>query len=115
MVLIGRDWQPKVRQTGIDQQVVVPGMGLAIAGFYDIHTCDTEFDTDRIGYGCAVCRHYEKDAGAIGRCCTWQGRRFGGCFAARRGLRTSVGLGSGWFIGSLLATRGQYQESSAQD
>jgi hypothetical protein len=66
VVLISRNRQSKVRQTGIDQQVVVPGMGLLITGFYDIHTCDTEFDTDRIGYGCAVCRHYEKDAGAIG-------------------------------------------------
>ena len=38
VVFISRNWQPKVRQTGIDQQMVVPGMGLVVTGFDDIHT-----------------------------------------------------------------------------
>ena len=47
MVLIRRYREPEIGETGIDEQVVVTGIWLAIARLYDAHAFDAEFDTDR--------------------------------------------------------------------
>ena len=51
-------------QPGIDQQVMVPGVGLILAGPGDVHAFDPEFDPDRAGYRIAISGCFEKDARA---------------------------------------------------
>lgn len=62
MILIFGDWHPKIRNLGIDEQVVVAGMRRVLARRSNGHSLDSEDDTDGIADRLAISRvHKEHD------------------------------------------------------
>ena len=64
---IGWNRQSQIWHIGVNQQMMMPRICLAIASLDDIHAFDAEYDTDRVGDRRAIRGRYEKYLGAVGR------------------------------------------------
>lgn len=67
VLFIGRDRPCQIRQAGIHEDVVMPGMFSLLARRNDIHAGYAEFNLDRAGYDIAMRRLDKKDFGVCGR------------------------------------------------
>ncbi len=80
VVFVGRNWQARIWQVGVDKKVVMTGIWLAVARLDYVHTLDTELDAGRTADRITSGRCYEKYSSAIrrsGTCqCCWGGRRY---------------------------------------
>jgi hypothetical protein len=99
----------EAQQIAIDQDVVMAGIRLIIAGFGHGHALVTGLDANRAGNGISVSRGYEMHAGAMGRrrtpqhggrfnwiadfvCAMLFGRVFATCGQANRDAAQSDGV-----------------------